>query len=73
MPENFLLTDEEVLSFIVRGYMTLELDLPEGLNEAISSLIQEMFTGSLGPVAIGFRLEELTVADGSLTLSGRIK
>ncbi len=28
---------------------------PEGLNAAISAVIDETFTGSLGPVAIGFR------------------
>jgi hypothetical protein len=46
---------------------------PEGLNTAISAVIDEAFTGSLGPVAIGFRLETITIADGVMTLSGRIK
>jgi hypothetical protein len=46
---------------------------PEGLNTAISAVIDEAFTGSLGPVAIGFRLESITIADGIMTLTGRIK
>ncbi len=46
---------------------------PEGLNSAISAVIDEAFTGSLGPVAIGFRLESITIADGIMTLTGRIK
>lgn len=46
---------------------------PEGLNNAISAMIGEAFTGSLGPVATGFRLEGITIADGIMTLSGRIK
>lgn len=46
---------------------------PEGLNNAISSIISEAFTGSLGPVAIGFRLESITIADGVMTMTGRIK
>ncbi len=46
---------------------------PEGLNTAISAMIDEAFTGSLGPVATGFRLETITIADGVMTLSGRIK
>jgi hypothetical protein len=46
---------------------------PEGLNTAISAVIAEAFTGSLGPVAIGFRLESITIADGIMTLIGRIK
>ena len=46
---------------------------PEGLNAAISAMIAEAFTGSLGPVAIGFRLEAITIADGVMTMTGRIK
>jgi hypothetical protein len=46
---------------------------PEGLNSAISAVIDEAFTGSLGPVAIGFRLESIVIADGIMTLTGRIK
>ena len=46
---------------------------PEGLNAAISSIIEEAFTGSLGPVALGFRLESITIADGIMTMTGRIK
>jgi hypothetical protein len=46
---------------------------PEGLNTAISAVIDEAFTGSLGPVAIGFRLESITIADGIMPLTGRIK
>jgi len=46
---------------------------PEGINNAISAVIDEAFTGSLGPVATGFRLEAITIADGVMTMSGRIK
>lgn len=46
---------------------------PEGLNTAISAIIEEAFTGSLGPVALGFRLEAITIADGLMTMTGRIK
>lgn len=46
---------------------------PEGVNSAISAVIDEAFTGSMGPVAIGFRLETITIADGIMTLTGRIK
>ena len=46
---------------------------PEGLNAAISAMIAEAFTGSLGPVALGFRLETITIADGVMTMTGRIK
>ena len=46
---------------------------PEGINTAISAIIEEAFTGSFGPVAIGFRLESITIADGVMTMIGRIK
>jgi hypothetical protein len=46
---------------------------PEGINNAISAIIEEAFTGSFGPVAVGFRLQTITIADGIMTLTGRIK
>jgi hypothetical protein len=46
---------------------------PEGLNKSISAVIDEAFTGALGPAAVGLRLESITIADGLLTLSGRVK
>jgi hypothetical protein len=49
------------------------LPTPQGLNDVISSLISEAYTGSLGPVATGFRLENVAIADGVMTLTGRIK
>jgi uncharacterized protein YpmS len=49
------------------------LPAPEGLNNSISAVVNEAFTGALGPAATGFRLENITIADGMLTLTGRIK
>ncbi len=49
------------------------LPAPQGINDAASALIAEAFTGSLGPVATGFRLQSITIADGVMTVSGRIK
>jgi hypothetical protein len=46
---------------------------PEGINNAMSAVIEEAFTGSFGPVAVGFRLETITIADGIMTFTGRIK
>jgi hypothetical protein len=46
---------------------------PDGLNSAISAVVAEAYTGTLGPIATGFRLESITIADGIMTLSGRIK
>jgi hypothetical protein len=49
------------------------LEAPAGLNEGLTAILQEAFTGSLGPVATGFRLETIEIADGVMTLSGRVK
>lgn len=46
---------------------------PDGLNSAVGTLISEAYTGSLGPVATGFRLEAVSISDGVMTLTGRIK
>jgi hypothetical protein len=46
---------------------------PQGLNDAISSLLAEAFTGSLGPAATGFRLESISIANGVMTVTGRLK
>jgi hypothetical protein len=49
------------------------LPAPEGLNNAISKMVDETFTGAFGPAAIGFRLQSITIADGMMTLTGRVK
>ena len=47
--------------------------LPEGLNDAITAIIEEAYTGALGPVATGFRLQSITIADGVMTVVGQIR
>lgn len=49
------------------------LPTPEGLNKTVTALVQEAFTGAIGPAALGFRLESITVTSGQMTLSGRIR
>ncbi|HTP00726.1 MAG TPA: hypothetical protein VMJ64_05075 [Anaerolineales bacterium] len=49
------------------------LKAPQGLNAAIAASIQEAFTGWLGPVATGFRMQSITIEDGVMTVTGRIK
>jgi len=46
---------------------------PEGLKQSFTAVISEAFTGSLGPIATGFRLESINISDGVMTLTGRIK
>jgi len=46
---------------------------PDGLKQSLTALITEAYTGSLGPVATGFRLESINIANGLMTVTGRIK
>jgi hypothetical protein len=46
---------------------------PEGLNAALTTMIEEAYTGSIGPAATGLRIETITIADGIMTITGRIK
>lgn len=46
---------------------------PEGLKQSLTTLVTEAYTGSLGPVATGFRLETINITDGVMTFTGRIK
>jgi hypothetical protein len=47
--------------------------LPEGLNKAITAVIEEAYTGSLGPVATGFRIQSISIGDGVMTIVGKIR
>jgi len=49
------------------------LPVPDGIKGTISSMIQEAFTGSLGPVATGIRIQSINIADGVMTITGRTK
>jgi hypothetical protein len=49
------------------------LPAPQGLKDAITAMVREAYTGSLGPVATGLRIETITIADGIMTVTGRIR
>lgn len=49
------------------------LPAPEGVRESLTALITEAYTGSLGPVATGFRIESISIANSLMTVTGRIK
>ena len=46
---------------------------PEGLKDTITAMIREAYTGSLGPVATGLRIESISTANGIMTITGRIR
>ena len=49
------------------------LPVPAGIKDAITAIIQEAYTGAIGPVATGFRLEGITIDGGTMTITGKIK
>ena len=49
------------------------MPVPAGLKDTVTAAIQEAYTGAIGPAAIGFRLESITVANGTMTIVGRTK
>ena len=49
------------------------LPAPQRLNDAVSAFVSEAFTGSFGPIATGFRLDNISIANGIMTVSGRVK
>jgi hypothetical protein len=46
---------------------------PEGLKDAITAMVREAYTGSLGPVATGLRIETISIANGVMTVTGRVR
>ena len=44
---------------------------PKGLKDAITAMVREAYTGSLGPVATGLRIETISIANGIMTVTGR--
>lgn len=49
------------------------LPVPDGLKEAVTAIIAEAYTGALGPVATGFRIEAIVISDGMMVVTGRVK
>jgi hypothetical protein len=46
---------------------------PEGLKDALTAMVREAYTGSLGPIATGLRIEGISIANGVMTITGRIR
>ena len=49
------------------------LPVPAGLKDTITAVVQEAYTGAIGPTASGFLLESITISNGTMTIVGRKK
>lgn len=47
--------------------------VPNGLKEILTATIQEAYVGALGPVATGFKLKNVIIADGTMAIIGQTK
>jgi hypothetical protein len=47
--------------------------VPDGLLDGLSAVIDEAFTGSVGPAATGLRIESISIDGGLLAITGRIR
>ena len=47
------------------------LPAPASLLDSLSSILNEAFTGSIGPYATGFKIENIYVGDGLITITGK--
>ncbi len=47
--------------------------LPDGLKSSISTALSSAISGAFGPITTGFRIESITIADGTMTLKGRTR
>jgi hypothetical protein len=48
------------------------LPVPAGFLDVITTAIKEAYTSALGPVATGFRLDSIKIANGKMTIIGQI-
>lgn len=49
------------------------IPLPENMTESISAMVQEAYSGAIGPLATGFRLQSIVIADGLMLLTGSMQ
>jgi hypothetical protein len=49
------------------------LPVPNGLLELATKTIQEAYTGAIGPLVTGFRIQNVTISEGSMTIVGQTK
>jgi hypothetical protein len=49
------------------------LPVPDELLTGLSAMLDEAFTGKIGPAATGFRIESILIDGGLMAISGRIR
>jgi hypothetical protein len=66
-------TPQGKIDFVMEQAQLGPLNLPTGLLTAVSDVLTEVFTGSMGSLATGFQVNEVLVGDGQIAISGVIR
>ncbi len=76
---NVLVTIEPVLKpdgtvgFEVASADLGPIPAPDSVRESLSAMLTEAFTGSIGSLATGFRIQTLAIANGELAIVGELR
>ena len=49
------------------------LPAPQALKDSLSAILTEAFSGTLGPLATGLRVTAINVAEGHITITGKLR
>jgi hypothetical protein len=66
-------TPEGKIDLVMEQAQVGPLDLPAGLLTAVSDVLTEVFTGSIGSLATGFQVKEVLVGEGQIAISGVLR
>lgn len=66
-------TGQGKINFVMEQAQVGPLDLPAGLLSAISNVLTEALTGSVGSLATGFQVKEVLVGEGQIAISGILR
>jgi len=67
------ITPEGTIDFVMEQAQVGPVTLPPGLLSAISDVLTEAFTGSVGSLATGFQVKEILVGEGQIAISGVLR
>jgi hypothetical protein len=66
-------SEEGGINFVMEQAQVGPLTLPSGLLSAVSDVLTEVFTGSVGSLATGFQVQEILVGEGQIAISGKVR
>lgn len=61
------------LAFSVTSADLGPIPVPDPLRDSLSTMITEAFTGSIGPLATGIRLDTVAIDNGEMAIQGQIR